>query len=328
MKLVVVFASIVLALLTTHGARASELGSPAKKVGKETEKDPGLMIQVVAGEWGDAKPEEIKSLLDAVAAELLTHFPGRRLDPIVVSPTRQGPVVLYQKSPKNEYQIYLAAKDKRWAEYVYEFSHELFHILVNYEYHAPPRSARHQWFEETLCETVSLYTLKRLSLTWEQSPPRAEWASYARSLNGYTKAVLTEQHRRLPENTSLAQWFQENGPVLLDHPYLREKNELVANLFLPLLEQNPDWRAAGFLNLDVPQSETSFHDYLANWYGQTPMEQREFIRHAMKIFQFETPATTKANLAKVELQPELQTPVANHASTDVEPAGASGPTRQ
>lgn len=326
MRLVVVLASIVLSLLAAHGARASDLklGQPAKKVGKETEKDPAFTIRVVAGEWGDAQPEEIKSLLDAVAVDLLSHFPGRRLDPIVVSPSRQGPVVLYQKGPKNEYQIYLAAKNKHWAEYVYEFSHELFHILVNYEYHAPPRSARHQWFEETLCETVSLYTLKRLSVTWEHSPPRAEWASYATSFTGYTEAVLTEQHRRLPGNTSLAQWFRENGPVLLDHPYLREKNELVANLFLPLLEQNPDWRAAGFLNLDVPQGETSFYDYLANWYRQTPMEQREFIRRAMRMFQFEAPDAGQPDLAKVE----AQAPVADRAGADRQPAGASGPTRE
>lgn len=326
MRLVVVLASIVLSLLATHGARGSELklGQHAKKVGKETEKDSGLTIRVVAGEWGNAQPAEIESLLNAVAAELLTHFPGRRLDPIVVSPSRQGPVVLYQKGPKNEYQIYLAAKNKHWAEYVYEFSHELFHILVNYEYHAPPRSARHQWFEETLCETVSLHTLKRLSVTWEHSPPRAEWARYATSLNSYTQTVLTEPHRRLPGNTSLAQWFRENGPVLLDNPYQREKNELVANLFLPLLEQNPDWRAAGFLNLDVPQGETSFYDYLANWYGQTPIEQREFIRRAMRMFQFEAPEAGKLDLAKAESQPSAP----GHVGAEAQLVGASGPTRQ
>ena len=166
--------------------------------------------------------------------------------------------------------------------------------------------------------------MKRLSVTWEQSPPRAEWAPYAASLNWYTESVLSEPHRRLPGNTSLAQWFRENGPFLLDNPYLRDKNELVANLFLPLLEQNPDWRAAGFLNLDVPQGETSFYDYLASWFRKTPIEHQEFIRHAMRMFQFHAPETGKPDLAKLGSQP----PVLDRAGADAQLVGASGSTRQ
>lgn len=314
MKRVVVYASIVLSIMSAHGVRAADLriDQQLKKTGKSkggAEKSRRLMIRVEPGEWGDAKPEEIETLLYAVADKLLTHFPERQLNPIVVSPTRQGPIVLYQKGPENEYQVHLAAKGKRWAEFVYEFSHELFHILANYENHAPPRIASHLWFEETMCEAVSLYTLRQLSATWEQSPPRAEWASYASTLNGYTGRVLNEPHRQLPANTSLAQWFRENGPQLLENPYLRGKNELIANLFLPILEHNQDWQAVGFLNLDASQQKMGFYDYLASWHSRTPPEHQEFTRLAMRMFHFDAPETGEYKVVKAGSQaPELDQP--------------------
>jgi hypothetical protein len=206
MKKVAALTTIVLSLTGMHGARAAEhkentqhkrtsAGSENKRTG----------VRVASGDWGNAAPDEIEILLNAVAGEMLKHFPGHQLDPIVVSPSRSGPVVLYQKGAQHEYQILLAAKGDRWAEYVYEFSHELFHVLANYEYHAPPRQARHQWFEEMLCETVSLYMLKRFSLTWEQSPPKDEWRYYATDLRRFTQRALTEPHRQLPGNVSFQQ---------------------------------------------------------------------------------------------------------------------------
>jgi hypothetical protein len=303
MRRVVACASIALSLLTAHAARAADvrIDPPQKKSGGENSRR--LVIRVAQGDWGDAKPAEIETLLYAVADTLLTHFPERRLDPIVVSPTRQNPIVLYQKGPGNEYQVHLAAKGRRWAEYVYEFSHELFHILANYENHAPPKIASYLWFEETMCEAVSLYTLRQLSATWEQSPPRAEWSSYAATMTGFTGRVLNEPHRQLPANMSLAQWFRENGPLLLKDPHLRGKNELIANLFLPILEHNRDWEAVGFLNLDAPQGEMAFYDYLASWHGRTPPEHQEFIRLAMRMFQFDTPETGQHQLVTVGSQP-------------------------
>lgn len=328
MRLVVVYASIVLSILTAPGVRAADLriDQQLKKTGKSkgTEKSRRLAIRVADGDWGGAKPEEIETLLYAVADKLLTHFPERQLNPIVVSPTRLGPIVLYKKGPENEYQVHLAAKGKRWAEFVYEFSHELFHILANYENHAPPKIASHLWFEETLCEAVSLYTLRQLSASWEQSPPRAEWASYAPTLNGYTGRVLNEPHRQLPANTSLAQWFRENGPLLLENPYLRGKNELIANLFLPILEHNQDWQAVGFLNLDASQQKMGFYDYLASWHSRTPPEHQEFTRLAMRMFHFDAPETGAYKLVRLG----SQAPVLDQPGAAQQVLGVAGSSRE
>lgn len=310
MKRIVLCASIALSMLSSQGARAADFGVEQPKktgAGRGAEASRRVVIRVEPGEWGGAKPEEIETLLYAVADTLLVHFPQRQLNPIVVSSTRQAPIVLYQKGPENEYQVHLAAKDRRWAEYIYEFSHEMFHILAHYENHAPPNVASNLWFEETLCEAVSLYTLRQLSSRWEQFPPRAEWVSYASTLREFTARVQNEPHRRLPVNTSLEQWFRENGPLLLENPYLRGKNELVANLFLPILEHSQDWQAVGFLNPEARQGQTEFYQYLASWHGRTPPEHQQFTRLALRLFHFDAPETAGSPVASVavkESEPE------------------------
>lgn len=297
MKLAVVLASVALTVLPAHAPRAGEVPAPpvAKKAGKK-ERPHGLAIRVADGGWGDAEPEEIETLLYAVAAELLSHFPGRRIDPVIASHTRDTPIVLYERAPGGEYQVYLAAKDKRWAEFVYEFSHELCHILAHYEHRAPPHSNRHQWFEEALCETASLYTLKRFSATWSASPPRPEWAAYAPAMHRYTERMVQEPHRRLPEHSTLAQWLHAHGPVLKNNPYLRDRNEVVANQLLPLLEENPaNWEAIGFLNVEVPDEAASFRDYLHHWYRRAPLQHKQFIRRTLALLGERIPESEEAS---------------------------------
>lgn len=155
-----------------------------------------------------------------------------------------------------------------------------------------------------MCETASLYTLRRFSATWGESPPRMEWAPYAPSLHRYTEQVVNEPHRRLPENTTLAAWFRENEPALRDNPYLRDRNEVVANQLLPILERNPgSWEAIGFLNLDVPDGETSFQEYLQQWYRRVPLQHRQFIRQTLGLFQLAAPDAGDESLAHTEARP-------------------------
>jgi hypothetical protein len=286
--------------MAAHASDAATFPS----IGADSER--AVKIEVQGGDWDGASPDDIQLLLNAVATELLAHFPGRRLDPIVVSRSLQGPVVLFQKGSQNQSQVRLAAGGRRWGEYIYEFSHEMFHILANYQYRAPPKVSQYQWFEEMLCETASLYMLKQFTARWEQAPPRTQWVSYAPSLQRFTQRALTEQHRRLPPNISFAQWFRDNGPALRASPYLRDKNELVASYFLPILEQHQDWRAFAFLNPVASQPAVSFNDYLLGWQARTPATQRELVARSIRIFQPERFAPGTRMLATVErTAPEL-----------------------
>lgn len=307
MKRIVVIASLLSSIFAVHGNVVAEpqLSSPDETANAHTSAQDPVSIRVADGDWGNAHPQEINILLNAIAADMLTHFPGKHLAPIEVFPTKNNPVVLYRKGPANQYQVFLAAKDRHWGEYIYEFSHELFHILANYEHHAPPEKAHHRWFEEMLCETASLYNLKKFSSTWNVSAPHSAFASYVPVLNKFTQRALNDPRRRLPPNTSFAQWFRENEQSFFGNAYLRTKNEMVAAQFLPLLEQNADWSAIGSLNPPVDPPAMTFHDYLAGWYSNTPAVHRDFVALAMKLFEF--PVPTSSQTAAVPRQPETNT---------------------
>ena len=53
----------------------------------------------------------------------------------------------------------------------YQFAHEFCHILCNFD----DDWKGNNWFEETMCETSSLFVLRRLSKEWEERPPYPAW---------------------------------------------------------------------------------------------------------------------------------------------------------
>ncbi|MBK9784749.1 MAG: hypothetical protein IPP59_11525 [Betaproteobacteria bacterium] len=154
----------------------------------------------------------------------------------------------------------------------YGFAHELCHILSNYEEHVGEDTTKYnQWFEETLCETASLFALKSLADTWENSPPDPTWATQAKSLRRFFEHLIAEGHRQLPAHAPLSSWLQDNKDVLRQNPYLRDKNEVVANLLLPLFQNDPqNWDALTYLNLDPADARSSLEDYLRHWYQNAP----------------------------------------------------------
>jgi hypothetical protein len=272
-----------------------------------------LDIRVQKGGWGNASEEQIETVLQSVAQEMMQFFPERRLNSIVVSHSNETPIVLYQKGPKNEYQVFLCAQNSRWSQYAYEFGHEFCHILSNYDRHTQ-MGKEHRWFEETLCETASLYTLRSLAKKWESSPPYPEWKDYAPRLRDYSEHFLTEPHRQLPGNVALSAWFNQNKNDLRASPYLRQRNEVVANLLLPMFEQNPEnWAAIGFLNMQPTGG--SFEDYLNHWHEAVPEPQKGVVESTMTLFGIQlNPAST------VTASPKPVNPKAVQQGT----AGSSG----
>ena len=254
---------------------------------KKPSRKQGLSIQVQGGGWGTASKESIETVLYAVADELMSHMPGRLPAPIVVTHTDGPPVAVYGRGSAGELRIRLHASDENWHLFVYEFAHELCHVLSNYDAHVPAGSGgqrNNQWFEETLCETASLFTLKSLAQRWEQAPPGPEWAGEAAHLGKFFDLLIAEGHRRLPPEAPLAAWLRDNEEALRTNPYLRQKNEVLANLLLPLFERNPEnWQALGYMNLDPGDARSSLRSYLGRWYGNTPLEHRELVSGVMAL---------------------------------------------
>lgn len=293
MRLPLIIASILCSLAFSTASPAT----PAKK-GVNSRK-LGLTIKVEGEGWGNVRRETIETVLYSVADELLSQLPKKLAVPIVVTHTDSNPVALYERGAQGEYRVQLHASAENWHLYTYEFAHELCHILSNYEENVGPDTSKYnQWFEETLCETASLFTLKSLAATWETHPPSPEWSGETEKLSRFFDLLITEGHRQLPPHAPLAVWLENNEERLRRDPYLREKNEVVANLLLPLFQRNPEnWATLSYLNLDPGDARSSLQDYLRHWYRNAPAEHRTFIADVLGLFRIRdaiavTPAET------------------------------------
>lgn len=256
---------------------------PAKKI--TNSRKLGLNIRVQGGGWGQADREQIETVLYSVADELMLRLPKKLSAPIVVTHTESNPIALYDRGPNGEYLVRLHATGEDWQFYVYEFAHELCHILSNYEENIGADTTKYnQWFEETLCETASLYTLKSLAATWETSPPGPGWSAQAPRLHRFFDLLVNEGHRRLPPHSPLAAWLRDNEDALKHNPYLRQKNEVVANLLLPLFASRPDnWDALTYLNLNPTDARASLQQYLDHWYANAPEDHKVFIGRVLAL---------------------------------------------
>ena len=281
MRLPLIIASLLCSVIYSSPSYSSPLKKPVNS------RKLGLTIKVEGEGWGNVRKETIEKVLYSVADELLTRLPKKLSVPIVVTHTDSNPVALYERGANGEYRVQLHASEANWHLYTYEFAHELCHILSNYEENVGPGASRYnQWFEETLCETASLFTLKNVAATWKDAPPAPDWARETDKLNRFFDLLIAEGHRQLPPHSPLAVWLASNEEKLRRDPYQREKNELVANMLLPLFERNPEnWSTLSYLNLEPGDAGNSLQDYLRNWYRNAPAEHKTFIADVLDLFQ-------------------------------------------
>ncbi len=267
------------AQLARKAPRSAGPGKPQHAAGAK------LVIRVQPGRWGDAGVGDIQKLLLSAGNELWKHFPGRRLRPIIVRHSDSGPIVLFQRGPAGQYILKLDAEGRHWAQFTYQFSHELCHILANYEKKASPRN---KWFEESLCEMASMFVLRRMAVTWQTSPPYPNWKSFAPALRKYADDLQANKDHRLPAGTTLAKWYRDNEQSMRKEPCLRAKNKIVANELLGLFEKSPEsWAAVSYLNMDELDDADSFKDYLESWHRHCPAKHKKFVRRIGDLFGIE-----------------------------------------
>ena len=245
-----------------------------------------ISVEVQTGSWGDASVSDIRSVLQSVVDVLAPHLP-KQAGRIIVAYSPIGPRVLPRKSADDPHLVFLKVQDRRWNQFAYQFSHEFCHIFSNHDRRpmgAAYGSREHQWFEETLCEVVSLVTLNRLAASWRESPPRAGWQEYAPAFSEYSARLLSREHRRMPADGSPREWYLRHQAMLDKNPYSRRANEQLAASLLQVFDSTPGSLAAiAYLNIDVPP-EQSFAAYLAAWRDCCPPEHRAFVNRLIALF--------------------------------------------
>lgn len=263
------------------------------------------VIKVAAGNWGAVEARDIQLFLEAVAGEFLSYVDDPRPVPlrIRVVPRGGSPRVLYERGREGEYVVQLTARNETWFQYAYQFSHELCHIVSHFDHKERAGGevvSGNQWFEESLCETAALYTLKRLAASWAEEAPTRQWAGYGPLFASYAEFLQAQPHRRPAITQSVDQWYRENRVALEADPYQREKNERLATALLPLFERDAGrWRAIAYLNADTASAAKSFADFLGDWYQACPTESRDVVRQTMELFGFTPPAVATPRLARL-----------------------------
>lgn len=244
-----------------------------------------ITIDVAKGDWGEAQIADIRNVLQFVAGELFGYFPNKHVNIQIIQggPT---PRAFCQKGPRGEYIVRLNVKNQLWAKFSYQFAHELFHVLSNHEVGCgDPGRSQNQWFEETLGEVSSMFILAQMATSWRQHPPIPGMSDYALAFDEYVKDLRSEPHRRLPNGTVFVEWFGQHHGSLRQNPYLREKEDLIANQLLPLFSKNPaSWESVAYLNLGNPDASNSFQSYLDNWYRNVPTRHKAFVRYLAGTF--------------------------------------------
>lgn len=219
--------------------------------------------------WGEGRPQDVAAVCVSAAETVFSAIkPEKGKEPtIFVIPDDAGPIVLTQRGPNGEYFVLLSARDRHWSQVAYQFSHELGHVLCG---DLSLRMPQH-WFEESFCESVSLWTLDSMGKSWQTNPPYANWKGYASSLTSYVANV----RKRVPDVSEVSKWFDSHRDLLTREAYDRDKNLIVAKKLATFAHENQGfYQSFYYLRKGNDPQTNSMEWLLANWIENCPEQLR------------------------------------------------------
>ena len=241
----------------------------------------GLSLRVSPGDWGGVAPE----FIEAVAVSAADSFAACDEDEPVAIELRatasdQDPPKAHSAlSPDGAFVIEANVRGAFWAQLAYQFAHEFCHVL------ADPRTIvwdRFTWIEEVLCETASLFAIRRMAESWRSAPPYPFWRDYSTRLWEYEGAHIAEPSRCVPSGESFESWLVRMVPLLEADSGRREDNTVIAKELFPIFESTPGaWRAVRSLHV-APRSALSSAEYLSGWVELAPEGHRAVIREIQR----------------------------------------------
>jgi len=237
----------------------------------------------------DASEADIRAVLESAAGELLRSAGEEPLEPIVVQRGRDGPITLFDRNARGEIVVRLDTSGTYWCQYAYQFSHELAHVLCGVRRGA---DSRHKWFEETLCETASLYAIRAMARRWKHEPPYPHWADFRDALGDYADKViaghaLVEQIHAI----GMARFREAHSEPLENDPCLRPINGAMAVVLLRYFEAQPElWESLRWRNPPADGAEgaaaAAFEQHLAAWHARAPQRHRAGIARLAALYGF------------------------------------------
>lgn len=228
-------------------------------------------FNVVEGFWGTALLIDISKLLDNIATNFFEVFNKDLLPKKVVFVRNIKHLATYEPGPEfrlleNTDEIYLDAENRSWAQYTYQFSHELCHHIIGIGFKS---DNQFQWFEEALCELASFFCLDKMSITWIKNPPYSIWQSYAESLKQYQIDTISKPEYII--TIPFGEWLKQNLDELYLNPYKRTENKIIALHLYDLFKNDPMcWRTIQFFKEIVITNDMKFEHLMSSWEKQIP----------------------------------------------------------
>ncbi len=216
--------------------------------------------------------------LRALFQSAISAFPDPpREDPAVfISRHPDGPIVLFQRTPRGEVAMHLDSGDYYYAQLIYQFAHELTHIRADFQ----PVDHENKWLEETLCETASLFALRRLTSQWENKAPFQALKDYRHHLATYADRVIKSREPLTPAIAPA--FYQKHRATLRKSATERSLNGAFANLILPLLEKEPEhWQVLAYF---PRQQGSSLAEHFSAWQNAAPKKHHPFLRKLEALF--------------------------------------------
>lgn len=135
---------------------------------------------------------------------------------------------------QNYHYIFLHVKGNFWCKWLYQFSHEYCHHLINGKMSGNIMGLK--WFEETICELASMYNLKIMSEMWKYSSEPLK-RRFVQAFLDYL-SDLQNENPLLYEQTLHPKFLQSWDNRLKEPIYHRELYNAIAVRIFPLFLQN------------------------------------------------------------------------------------------
>lgn len=255
--------------------------------GRAARAQEGLPVIRIVGSFGASDPRNLARIAHAVLhvageplrGEEITRLP-RTLD---VRYDAQGPMAVDGDPKRKRLTLLLSATDRRWAQFAYQFSHEIGHVWCNYrriDYTDNP----YQWLEEALCGAMSLYCLHRLANDAWPFPDGGFGGDYDNTLPSYVNNVR-ERYGPAPATGGLSAWYKHRAAVLRATRGLYEVNMPLAHWLGDRFIERPQRLAAiRYLNFWDVERTPSLRAHLQNWLDACPEDRRELPLELQRHF--------------------------------------------